>query len=257
MSSDSEGEDRTALEERFIHQHSLHPSLPTVRLARGLLPALAGPPRPPPRSAPTMTPWSHTQFSAPEPPGWPGFSAGWADPSASRQFYPGFQPPVFPSAFPPSAHAPQLSAFHRPGVAANQREQLLARAVAPGGPAGSRTLITHAAPEPGELTIEKTEPWCPSPSPGPSHVPGPSHAQQFLPSRPTAPPSATVTSQQAGSRPGPSSAPGRRVRLRDIMSGAVRAALRNPELDAEAERFNSEIGATFVSALGTTVKQEK
>ena len=52
------------------------------------------------------------------------------------------------------------------------------------------------------------------------------------------------------------SQPGRRVRLRDIVSSAVRSALGNPELDEEAERFNSEIGATFMTALGT-VKKEK
>ena len=54
-------------------------------------------------------------------------------------------------------------------------------------------------------------------------------------------------------RPSP---PGRRVRLRDIVSSAVRSALGNPELDEEAERFNTEIGATFMTALGT-VKKEK
>ena len=46
------------------------------------------------------------------------------------------------------------------------------------------------------------------------------------------------------------------MRLRDIMSTAVRSALGNPDLDEEAERFNNEIGSTFMSALGT-VKKEK
>ena len=43
------------------------------------------------------------------------------------------------------------------------------------------------------------------------------------------------------------------------MSSAVRSALGNTQLDQEAERFNSEIGATFMDALGTTtlVKKEK
>ena len=54
-------------------------------------------------------------------------------------------------------------------------------------------------------------------------------------------------------RPSP---PGRRVRLRDLVSGAVKSALNNPELDEEAKRFNSEIGATFMTALGV-VKKEK
>lgn len=54
-------------------------------------------------------------------------------------------------------------------------------------------------------------------------------------------------------RPSP---PGRRVRLRDLVSGAVRSALSNPELDEEADRFNKEIGATFMTALGV-VKKEK
>ena len=55
------------------------------------------------------------------------------------------------------------------------------------------------------------------------------------------------------SRPSP---PGRRVRLRDLVSGAVRTALASPELEEEAERFNTEIGATFMTALGV-VKKEK
>ncbi len=46
------------------------------------------------------------------------------------------------------------------------------------------------------------------------------------------------------------------MRLRDLVSGAVRSALSNPELDEEADRFNSEIGATFMTALGV-VKKEK
>ena len=46
------------------------------------------------------------------------------------------------------------------------------------------------------------------------------------------------------------------MRLRDIMSSAVRGALGNCDLDEEAERFNSDIGSTFMTALGT-VKKEK
>ena len=42
--------------------------------------------------------------------------------------------------------------------------------VSPRGGTGS-TLITRAEPEPGELTIEKSEPW--APSPGPSWAPPP------------------------------------------------------------------------------------
>ena len=53
------------------------------------------------------------------------------------------------------------------------------------------------------------------------------------------------------------SPPARRMRLRDIMTSAVRSALSNPQLDQEAERFNNEIGATFMEALGTVVKKEK
>ena len=106
-------------------------------------------------------------------------------------------------------------------------------------PRGSGTLITRAEPDPGELTIEKTEPWAPSP--------GPSWASRPAPSRPVSDPVPPV------SRPSP---PSRRMRLRDIMSSAVRGALGNQELDDEAERFNNEIGSTFMSALGT-VKKEK
>merc|ERR1711892_678458 len=44
-------------------------------------------------------------------------------------------------------------------------------------PRGSGTLITRAEPDPGELTIEKSEPWAPSP--------GPSWAAGHPPSRPS------------------------------------------------------------------------
>ena len=46
------------------------------------------------------------------------------------------------------------------------------------------------------------------------------------------------------------------MRLRDLVSSAVRSALGDRSLDEEAERFNTEIGATFMTALGA-VKKEK
>ena len=45
--------------------------------------------------------------------------------------------------------------------------------------------------------------------------------------------------------------------MRDLVSTAVRSALSNPELDEEAERFNAEIGATFMTALGSVKKEKK
>lgn len=51
--------------------------------------------------------------------------------------------------------------------------------------------------------------------------------------------------------------PGRRLRMRDLMSMAVRGALADPTITEEAERFNREVGETFNSTLGADVKKEK
>ena len=219
MSSEEEDGNR---EERFILQHNLRPGLPTVRLPRQILttstisqePSRGGPPPPP-----LMTPWT--------------------DPSTGWQA--GFQPWLSGGPPPPLSLPFSSSAFSRPGFSTHTPREFLERPVQPGfnrplGPAHSSTLIQHAEPEPGEVTIEKCEPWTPGPAPLPP------------------PPPATPPARLSPPRPSP---PARRMRLRDIMTSAVRSALNNPQLDQEAERFNNEIGATFMEALGTVVKKEK
>ena len=233
MSSEEEDGNR---EERFILQHNLRPGQPTVRLPRQILPHHSD------SQQPTIS-QQHGRGGPPPPP--PPLMTPWTDPSSGWQA--GFQPwlsggPPAPLSLPFMAgpsHSP--SAFSRPGFSTHTPREFLERPVQPGfsrplGP--SSTLIQHAEPEPGEVTIEKCEPWTPAPPPPPVSPP-------------------TSSSPPARTSPPRPSPPARRMRLRDIMTSAVRSALNNPQLDQEAERFNNEIGATFMEALGTVVKKEK
>ena len=234
MSSECPEEEDSTREERFILQHNLRPGVPTVRLPRHILTH-----QPPASQPPLMTPWTDS-------------STGW-QPSGFQPWLSGGPPTHLPLPFMagpsshsshPSSSSHSPSAFTRPGFSTHTPREFLQRPVQPGfdrplGPGTSTTSSTqihHAVPEPGEVTIEKCEPaWTPAPPP---------------------PPPATPPARQSPPKPSP---PARRMRLRDIVSSAVRSALGNTQLDQEAERFNSEIGATFMDALGTTtlVKKEK
>ena len=260
---DQPGESLSDLEERFILQHNLRPGVPTVRLPRHIVsdqtvsqPTIARQPsRGPPPPRPSMTPGLP----------WPGsFSQDTSGQSSPGWQAAGFQPWLsevdklrlsggapatagphlgFPFMAGPSHSSHPASAFTRPGFSTQTPREFLQRPdrIQPGfdrplGPPGpTQTEIHHVTPEPGEVTIEKCEPWTPSPAP--------------------APPTPTSTPpRQSPSRPSP---PARRMRLRDILTSAVRSALGNQELDQEADRFNTEIGATFMNALGPVVKKEK
>ena len=261
---DQPGDSVSDLEERFILQHNLRPGVPTVRLPRHIVSVSSSPrpvrpptisrppgrvPPPPPRPA-SMTP------GLPWPGGFPQDSSGQATGGWQAA---GFQPWLsevdklrlsggapapggphmgFPFMAGPSHSAHPTSAFSRPGFSTHTPREFLQRPdrIQPGfdRPLGP-TEIHHATPEPGEVTIEKCEPWTPGPTPAPA--------------TPTSTPP-----RQSPSRPSP---PARRMRLRDILTSAVRSALGNQELDQEADRFNTEIGATFMNALGPVVKKEK
>ena len=219
------------LEER--EQHNLRPGVPRVRLPRHLVS-----PSHQPAGGPSM-PWPGGLFQP-----WlsevdklrlSGGPAAQAGPHMGFPFMAG-----------PSHSAHPASAFSRPGFSTHTPREFLQRPdrIQPGfdrplGQAGpAPTEIHHATPEPGEVTIEKCEPWTPAPPPPPVSPP-------------------TSSSPPARTSPPRPSPPARRMRLRDIMTSAVRSALNNPQLDQEAERFNNEIGATFMEALGTVVKKEK
>ena len=175
--------------------------------------------QPPASQPPLMTPWTDS-------------STGW-QPSGFQPWLSGGPPTHLPLPFMagPSHSAHPASAFSRPGFSTHTPREFLQRPdrIQPGfdrplGQAGPAPTEIHlATPEPGE-------PWTPAPAPAP----------------------ATPTSTPP--RPSP---PARRMRLRDILTSAVRSALGNQELDQEADRFNTEIGATFMNALGPVVKKEK
>ena len=228
--SELEERERERERERFILQHNLRPGVPPVRLPRHLVsPSLQ------PAGGPSM-PWPGGLFQP-----WLSevdklrLSGG---PAAQTGPHMGF-----PFMAGPSHSAHPASAFSRPGFSTHTPREFLQRPdrIQPGfdrplGQAGpAPTEIHHATPEPGEVTIEKCEPWTPAPAPAPA--------------TPTSTPP-----RQSPSRPSP---PARRMRLRDILTSAVRSALGNQELDQEADRFNTEIGATFMNALGPVVKKEK
>ena len=263
-----EPEPLSDLEERFILQHNLRPGVPTVRLPRHILPRSAsdqavsqptisrqpsrGPPPHPPRPA-SMTPglpWTGgfpQDSSAQSSPGWQpaGFQPWLSEVDKLRLSEvggpggPASPHLTFPFMAGPSHSSHPAGAFSRPGFSTQTPREFLQRPerIQPGfnrplGPPGpAQTEIRHVTPEPGEVTIEKCEPWTPAPP------------------TPTSPPP-----RQSPSRPSP---PARRMRLRDILTSAVRSALGNQELDQEADRFNTEIGATFMNALGPVVKKEK
>ena len=117
----------------------------------------------------------------------------------------------FPFIARPSHSAHPASAFSRPGFSTHTPREFLQRPdrIQPGfdrplGQAGpAPTEIHHATPEPGEVTIEKWKPWTPAPAPAPA--------------TPTSAPP-----RQSPSRPSP---PARRMRLRDILTSALRSAL--------------------------------
>ena len=271
MSSDCpEEEDKpedsvSDLEERFILQHNLRPGVPTVRLPRHIVSGSAShqtasqptisrqPSRGPPPPRASMTPglpWTGgfpQDTSGQATPGWPaaGFQP-WLTEVDKLRLSGGAPAPAgphlgFPFMAGPSHPSHPASAFSRPGFSTHTPREFLQRPIQPGfdrplGPAGpSQTEIHHVTPDPGEVTIEKCEPWTPAPAPAPA--------------TPTSSPP-----RQSPSRPSP---PARRMRLRDILTSAVRSALGNQELDQEADRFNTEIGATFMNALGPVVKKEK
>ena len=196
VSSPPTSSSRTSLEERFIQQHNLRPQYPTVRIPRPPAisqsptissrhpPGSGAPPPPPAPPAPyLMTPWLGDN----PPMGWaPGAFQPWLTPSQADVN-------KYMSSFPASSSSrPQFaspssssssSAFTRPGLSSQgPRDFLPERPVlAPferpsggpsssvsfiaGGPVGQPTQILHAQPEPGEVTIEKSEPWPASPAP--------------------------------------------------------------------------------------------
>ena len=264
---DQPGESVSELEERFILQHNLRPGVPTVRLPRHHFTVSASqqavspptisrqePTRGPPPPRPAMTPglpWTGgfpQDSSGQATTGWQatGFQPWLSEvdklrlsggPPAPAGPHMGFPFMAGPSHSSQSAHL----AFSRPGFSTHTPREFLQRPdrIQPGfdrplGPAGpAQTEIHHVTPEPGEVTIEKCEPWTPAPPPV----------------QPVSPPA-----RQSPPRPSP---PGRRMRLRDIVTSAVRSALGNQQLDQEAERFNNEIGDTFMDALSNVVKKEK
>ena len=233
--SELEERERERERERFILQHNLRPGVPTVRLPRHLVspshqpaggptisrgPGRGRDPPPPPSSMTPGLPW---------PGGFPQETSGQA---ATGWQAAGFQPWLsevdklrlsggpaaqtgphmgFPFMAGPSHSAHPASAFSRPGFSTHTPREFLQRPdrIQPGfdrplGQAGpAPTEIHHATPEPGEVTIEKWKPWTPAPAPAPA--------------TPTSAPP-----RQSPSRPSP---PARRMRLRDILTSALRSAL--------------------------------
>ena len=136
-----------------------------------------------PSSFPTM---GGSAFSHPtaNPLSRPGFTAHPREHLMQRPIQPGFERPVG-GAFDPIAAMPEISVSSVSTTPGGSPSKDMSRSPFSSysprssysssssiSPRGSGTQITREEPVPGEITIEKSEPW--APSPGPSWAPAPS-----------------------------------------------------------------------------------